>query len=69
MEKIIWTYRVRNGDVLNRIKEDWIGYILRRNCLLTRVIGGKLGDTDVTRRQGRRRKQLVDNLKETRGDG
>jgi hypothetical protein len=46
MEKISWTDHVRNGDVLLRVKErrnilheirkrkaNWIGYILRRNCL------------------------------------
>ena len=55
MEKISWTYRVRNGDVLLRVKEqrnilheiikrkaNWIGHILRRNCLLQRVIDGKI---------------------------
>jgi hypothetical protein len=54
MEKISWTDRVRN-EVLHRVKEDrnilhtikrrkadWIGHILRRNCLLKHVIEGKL---------------------------
>jgi hypothetical protein len=55
MEKISWTDRVRNEEVLHRVKEDrnivrtikrrkanWIGHILRRNCLLKHVIEGKL---------------------------
>jgi hypothetical protein len=46
---------VRNEEVLHRVKEDrnivhtikrrkanWIGHILRRNCLLKHVIEGKL---------------------------
>jgi hypothetical protein len=55
MEKISWPYHVRNEDVLLRVKEQsnilyeirkrkakWIGHILRRNCLLQRVIEGKI---------------------------
>jgi hypothetical protein len=57
MEKISWTDRVRNEEVLHRVKEErnvlhtrtigrrkanWIGHILRRNCLLKHVIEGKL---------------------------
>jgi len=55
MEKISWTDHVRNEDVLLRVKEqmnilleirkrkaNWIGHILRRNCLLQRVIEGKI---------------------------
>jgi len=54
MEKISWTDYVRNEEVLLRVKEqrnilheirkrkaNWIGHILRRNCLLQRVIEGK----------------------------
>jgi hypothetical protein len=50
MEKISWTDRVRN-EVVRRVKEErnivhtikrrkanWIGHILRRNCLLKHVI-------------------------------
>jgi len=41
---------------------------LRRNCLLQRVIEGKIkGGIEVTRRQGRRRRKLLDDLKERRG--
>jgi hypothetical protein len=80
MEKISWTDRVRNEEVLHRVKEErntvhtikrrkanWIGDILRRNCLLKQVIEGKLeGSIEVTGIRGRRRKQLLDDLKEKR---
>ena len=81
MEKISWTDHVRNEDVLLRVKEqrnilheirkrkaNWIGHISRRNCLLQRVIEGKIqGGIEVTGRQGRRRRKLLDNLKERKG--
>jgi hypothetical protein len=80
MEKISWTDRVRNEEVLHRLKEErnilhtikrrkanWIGHILRRNCLPKHVIEGKLdGRIEMTGRRGRRRKQLLDDLKEKR---
>jgi hypothetical protein len=80
MEKISWTDRVRNEEVLHRVKEErnivktikrrkanWIGHILRRNCLLKQVIEGKLeGRVEMTGRRGRRRKQLLDDFKEKR---
>jgi hypothetical protein len=45
-----------------------IGHILRRNCLLPRVTEGKIqGVIEVTERQGRRRRKLLDDLKERRG--
>jgi hypothetical protein len=41
---------------------------LRRNCLLKHIIEGKIeGRIEVGGRRGRRRKQLLDDLKETRG--
>ena len=72
MEKIIWTDHVRNEEVLlgvneqrnilheiSKRKANWIGHILRRNCLLQRVIEGKIkGEMEVARRRGRRRKTL-----------
>jgi hypothetical protein len=81
MEKIGWTDRVRNEDVLLRVKEqsnilheicrrkaNWIGHILHRNCLLQRVIEGKIqGGIEVIGRQGRRRRKLLNDLKERRG--
>ena len=80
MEKISWTDHVRN-EVLFRVNEqrnilheirkrkaNWIGHILRRNCLLQRVIEGKIqGAIEVTGRQGRRRRKLLDDLKKRRG--
>jgi hypothetical protein len=49
-------------------KDNWIGHILLRNCVLKHVIEGtKGGRTEVTGRRGRRRKQILDDLKETRG--
>jgi hypothetical protein len=39
-----------------------------RNCLLQRVTEGKIqGGIEVTGRQGRRRRKLLDDLKERRG--
>jgi len=41
---------------------------LRRNCLLQRVIEGKIKrGIEVTGRRGRRRRKLLDDLKEIRG--
>jgi hypothetical protein len=63
-EKIIWADRVRKKEVLHRVKEErtvshtlksrnanWIGHILRRNCLLKHIIEGKIQGTG---RRGRR---------------
>jgi hypothetical protein len=53
---------------INKRKANWIGHILHRNCLLQWVIEGKIkGEMEVTRRQGRRRRKLLDDLKEKRG--
>jgi hypothetical protein len=68
---------VRNEEVLLRVKEkrnilheirkrkdNWIGHILRRNCLLQRVIEGKIkGGIQVTGRRGRKRRNLRMNLR------
>jgi hypothetical protein len=55
MEKISWTDHVLNEEVLLRVKNqrnilheirkwkaNWIGHILRRNCLPQQVIEGKI---------------------------
>jgi len=55
MEKNSWTDGVRNEEALFRVKEqknnlheiskrkaNWIGHILPRNCLLQRIIEGKI---------------------------
>jgi hypothetical protein len=52
---------------IKRRKANWIGHILRRNCLLKHIIEGKLeGRIEMKGRRGRRRKQLLDDLKEKR---
>jgi hypothetical protein len=80
MEKISLTDHVRN-EVLLRVKEqrnilheiskgkvNWLGHILRRNCLLQQVIEGKIkGGIEVTGRRGRRHRKLLDGLEERRG--
>jgi hypothetical protein len=49
-------------------KTNWIGHILRRNCLLKHIIEGKIeGRIGVAEIRGRRCKQLLDELKEKRG--
>jgi hypothetical protein len=54
-------------DITKR-KANWIGHILRRNCLLQQVIEGKVrGGIEVTGRRGRRCRKLLDDLKERRG--
>jgi len=53
---------------IRKRKANWIGHILRRNCFLKQVIEGKIkGEMEVTRRQGRRRKKLLDDHKDRRG--
>jgi len=80
-EKISWTDHVRNEEVLlivndqrnilheiRKWKNNWIGHIFRRNCLLKPVIKGKIkGKVEVTRRRGRRCRKLLNDLKERRG--
>jgi hypothetical protein len=72
---------VRNEEVLLGVKEqrnilhqiskrkaNWIGHILRRNGFLQQVFEGKIkGGIEVTVRRGRRRRKLLDDLKERRG--
>ena len=53
---------------IRKWKANWIGHILRRNCLLKQDIEGKIeGKMEVKRRRGRRRKKLLDGLKNRRG--
>ena len=80
MGKISWTDFVRNEEVLHRVNEqrnilhtvirivaNWIGHILRRNCILKHVIEGKIEEgVKETERRGRRCKQLPDEFKEKR---
>jgi hypothetical protein len=47
---------------------EGIAFILSRNCLLQRVTEGKIqGEIEVTGRKGRKRRELLDDLKERRG--
>jgi hypothetical protein len=48
---------------IRRRNANWIGHILRRNCLPSHIIQGTIRGT---RRRGRRRKQLLDDLEEAR---
>jgi hypothetical protein len=71
MEKISWTDRMRNEEVLHRVKEErnilhtkkrerdnWIHHILSRNCLLVHIFLGNIeGGIKVMGRRGKRRKQ------------
>ena len=63
--------KVEDRNILQAIKRreaNWIGHILRRNCLLQRVIEEKTKrGIEVTERRGRKRRKLLDNLKERRG--
>jgi hypothetical protein len=80
LEKISWTDRVRNEEVLQTVEEErnivytikrrkanWSGRIFSRNWLLKHTIeGNRVGRIAVKGRRGERRKQLLDDLKEAR---
>jgi hypothetical protein len=68
LEKINWTDHVKNEEILLRVKEqgnvlheiskqkaNWIGQILRINCLLQRVIKGKIKGGDRSDRKTRKK--------------
>ena len=76
MEKIKWPEKLTNEQVLDRIgekrtllknilcsKANWIGHILRRNCLLHDAIEGQMTEAKGV---GRRRTQLLDDLRNRR---
>jgi hypothetical protein len=81
MEKISWTDHVRNKEVLflvkeqrnilheiNKRKANWMGHILRRNCLLQQVAEEKVkGRIESRGRRARRRRKLLYDLQERRG--
>jgi len=68
MDKISWSDRVRNLEVLQRVKEEgnilrtikrrmatWIGHVLIRNCLLKGIIDGNMeGRLEVMERSARK---------------
>jgi hypothetical protein len=81
LQKISWADHVRNKDVLLKVKQqtnilheistrkaNWIGHILLRKCLLQKTIEEKIeGGIEMRERRGRRRRKLLDDLKEKRG--
>ena len=80
-EMIKWSVKLTNEQVLGRIigrghlnniprrKANWIGHILRRNCLLHDAIEGqmtKVKGVGRRRRRRGRRTQLLDDLRNRR---
>ena len=76
MEKIKWSEKVTNEQVLDRIgekrtllknilsrKANWIGHILRRDCLLHDAIEGQMTEL---KGQGRIKTQFLDYLRNRR---
>ena len=80
MEKIKWSEKVINEQVLERIREkrtllnnilprkvNWIDHALRGNCLLRDAIKRHMAEVKgVRRRRRRRRIQLLDDLRKRR---
>jgi len=55
------------NNLKKKWKTKWFGHIMCRNCLLIHIIEGQMeGRIEVMRRQGRRPKQLLDDLMEKR---
>ena len=78
MEKIKWSEKVINVQVLERTAEkrtllnnilrrkaNWIGHIMRTNCLLHDAIEGQMTEVKGIGRR-RRRTQLLDDLRNRR---
>jgi hypothetical protein len=71
LEDISWTDHVNTQSKGGKVhsshnktkKANWIGHILHKNCLVKHIIEGKISGT---RRRERRRKQLLDDLKQAR---
>jgi hypothetical protein len=80
MEKIKWSEKVTNEQVLERIGEkrtvvndillrkvNYIGHIVRNNCLLHDVIAGQMTEMNsVGRRRRRRRRQFLHDMRNRR---
>jgi hypothetical protein len=68
-EEVLLRFK-KQRNILHEIrkrKAKLIGHILRRNCLLQKVTEGKIkGGIEVTERRGRRRRKLLDDLKESK---
>jgi hypothetical protein len=55
---------------INRRQANWIGLVLRRNCLLKHIIEENIeGGIKVMEIRGGRRKHLIDDFNERRGYG
>ena len=72
MEHVKWTDKIKYAVVLERVREgrimlelirkrkrNWLGYWLRRNCLLKDALEGMVNRKKV---RGRRRYQMIDNI-------
>ena len=58
---------IRIVHEINKGKANWIGHILRRNCLLQQVIKGKIkGEIEVIGRPEIKRRKLLEDVKEKR---
>jgi hypothetical protein len=79
MGKSNCTFFVRNEEVVRGVKAEmnilpsitrrnvnWIGYILRMYCFITHLIEGNIGGM---RSEGRRYKQLLNDLREREDTG
>jgi len=81
LDKDAVCHRLGENEVLHRVMEErnilqtrkrrntnWIGHVLLTTCLIKQVIEGKIaGKIEVMGRGGRRRMQLLDDLKKKRG--
>jgi len=76
MEKIKWSEKITNEQVLDHIGEkrtllnnvlhrkvNWIDHILKRNCLIHDAIEGQMTEVKAV---GRRRTQFLDDLRNRR---
>ena len=64
MEKIKWSEKVTNEQVLELLNEvNWIGHILKRNCLLYDAIEGEMMELKGV---GRLRTQILEDLRNRR---
>jgi len=72
MEKISWTAKVSNSEVLNRVKENsciintinqwkrrWLGHVFRHDVLLWDILEGRMTGKCT---RGRKRPQLMSNI-------
>jgi hypothetical protein len=66
MTKLVVAFRNSATAPNKKLKVNWIGPIFRRNCLLKHIVKEKIErGVEVTEGRGIRRKQLLDDGKET----